>query len=214
MKLRRTLAALIYALSISLAFGQDLTQTDSVSAQTEEPDINRRHSIGSSLFVLYNFLPDSADYYQLNYGYHLTQKDVLNVTALTWTYYEPLGTYGDSDELYPGKVRAYGVGLGYQRFLWKNLYSAVEATHFLQQFFDADDEKTQKGFQLYLQLHLGYRFEFFKKRLFVEPAYGLKYWPVNTNFPAEFAAIEKGAPKYKFEPSLYSASDFDNFCKI
>lgn len=122
--------------------------------------------------------------------------------AITWTYYEPLGTYGSSDQLYPGKVRAYGVGLGYQHFHWKNLFTTVEATPFIQQFYDIDDTKIQKGFQLYLQFIVGYRFEFFKKRLFVEPAYALKYWPVNTNFPASFAAIESGKPKYKFEPSL------------
>ena len=139
---------------------------------------------------------------QLNYGYRLTQKDNIVVEAITWTYYEPLGTYGSSEEFYPGKVRAYGIGLGYQRFHWKNLFTTVEPTFFLQQFYDTDDTKIQKGFQLYLQFILGYRFEFFKKRLFIEPAYALKYWPVNTNFPESFAAIESGAQKYKFEPSL------------
>ena len=203
MKLKSTVLTLIFALSITLAFSQDLTQTDSVSVQIEKQDINRRHSIGSSLFLLGNFAPgDPVYFFQLNYGCQLTQKDFIIVEAITWTYYEPLGTYGSSEEFYPGKVRACGVGLGYQRFLWKNLYTTVEPTFFLQQFYDTDDNKIQKGFQLYLQLILGYRFEFFKKRLFVEPAYALKYWPVNTNFPASFAAIEKGAPKYKFEPSL------------
>ena len=139
---------------------------------------------------------------QLNYGYRLSPKDNIIVEAITWTYYEPLGTYGSSEEFYPGKVRAYGIGLGYQRFLWKNLYTTFEPTFFLQQFYDTDDKKIQKGFQLYLQFILGYRFEFFKKRMFVEPAIALKYWPVNTNFPDSFSAIEKGAPKYKFEPSL------------
>jgi hypothetical protein len=172
--------------------------------QTEKKDSTfRPHSIGSSLFLLGNFAPgDPVYFFQLNYGYQLTQKDFIIVEAITWTYYEPLGTYGSSKEFYPGKVRAYGIGAGYQRFLWKNLYTTVEPTFFLQQFYDTDNKKIQKGFQLYLQFILGYRFEFFKKRLFVEPAYALKYWPVNTNFPASFAAIESGAPKYKFEPSL------------
>jgi hypothetical protein len=161
----------------------------------------RRHSIGSSLFLLGN-IGDSVRFIQLNYGYRLSQKDNLIVEAITWTYYEPLGTYGSSEEYYPGKVKAYGIGLGYQRFLWKNLYATVEPTFFLQQFCDTDGEKIQNGFQLYLQFILGYRVEFFKKRMFVEPAVALKYWPVNTNFPASFAAIEEGAPNYKFEPAL------------
>lgn len=37
---------------------------------------------------------------------------------------------------------------------------------------------------------------------FPDPAYALKYWPVDTNFPEEFAEIEAGAPNYIFEPSL------------
>lgn len=64
------------------------------------------------------------------------------------------------------------------------------------------DKKIQKGFQLCLQLILGYRFEFFNNRLFVESAYAIKYGHVNTNFPKSFADIERGAPNYKFEPSL------------
>ncbi len=170
-------------------------------SQTENKSADfKRHSMGSSLFLLGN-IGDSVNFMQLNYGYRLTPKDNLIVEAITWTYYEPLGTYGSSEEFYPGKVRASGIGLGYQRFLWKNLYTTFEPTFFLQQFYDLDDTKIQKGFQLYLQFILGYRFEFFKKRVFVEPALALKYWPVNINVPASFAAIENGAPKFKFEPA-------------
>jgi hypothetical protein len=183
------------------AYSQNSAKADDASVQTEKPDINRRHFIGSSLFLLGN-IGDSVNFFQLNYGYQLTQKDVIIAEAITWTYYEPLGTYGSSEKLYPGKVKAYGLGLGYQRFLWKNLYSTIEPTFFLQQFYDTDNNKIQKGFQLYLQFIVGYRLEFFKKRMFIEPAFALKYWPVNTNLPASFAAIETGKPKYKFEPSL------------
>lgn len=178
-----------------------LTYT-TVSAQTENKDADfNRHSIGSTLFLLGN-IGDSVKFMQLNYGYRLTSKDNIIVEALTWTYYEPLGTYGSSEEFYPGKVTACGIGLGYQRFLWKNLFATIEPTFFLQQFYDNGNTKIQKGFQLYLQFIAGYRFEFFKKRFFIEPALALKYWPVNTNFPASFEAIESGAPKHKFEPSL------------
>jgi hypothetical protein len=176
--------------------------TTSALSQSEKKDFTfRRHSLGSSLFLLAN-IGDSASFMQLNYGYRPSPKDNLIAEAITWTYYEPLGTYGSSEEFYPGKVRAYGIGLGYQRFLWKNLFSTAEPTFFLQQFYNSDNEKIQKGFQLYLQFILGYRFEFFEKRLFVEPAYTLKYWPVNTNFPASFKVVENGAKNYKFEPSL------------
>lgn len=192
---------LMIALFAIHTFGQNSVKADSVTVQTEKQEIKWRHSIGSSLFLFGN-IGDSVNFIQLNYGYQLTQKDIIIAEAITWTYYEPLGTYGKSDEFYPGKVKAYGLGLGYQRFLWKKLYSTFEPTFFLQQFYDTDDKHIQNGFQLYLQFIVGYRFEFFKKRMFIEPAFALKYWPVNTNFPASFAAIEDGKPKYKFEPAL------------
>lgn len=185
------LVTIVMIFSSSMAFCQ----------AEKEASVFRKHSLGSSFFLLGN-IGDSVRFMQLNYGYRFTQKDNIIVEAITWTYYEPLGTYGSSEELYPGKIRACGIGLGYQRFLWRNLFTTAEPTFFIQQFYDTDNTKLQKGFQLYLQFILGYRFEFFNKRLFVEPAYAIKYWPVNTNFPASFAAIENGAPKYKFEPSL------------
>ena len=161
-----------------------------------------RHSIGSSLFMLGNLLPDSPDYVLLTYGYRLTEKDRIYTEFNTWRYSEPLGTYGNSDELYPGFVRAYGIGFGYQRFFWKGFHGAVSATPFLKQYHDENDAKTQKGFQLYTQLITGYRFQFFKERFYIEPAIALKYWPIDTNLPSSFAEIEEGTPNYIFEPSL------------
>jgi hypothetical protein len=201
MNLKSTIILLIVALSCTMAFSQDLTLTASVSAQTDKQNADYKHFIGSSLFLLGNI--DSGDpvcYGQLNYGYRLTPKSNLLVEACTWTYYEPLGTYGNSEEMYPGKVRAIGVGLGCQQFLWKKIYTEAVVTPFLQQFYDSDDHKTQKGFQLYVQSILGYQFEFCKKRLFVEPAACLTFWPVNTNFPESFKEVEDGKPGYKFEP--------------
>lgn len=194
-------STLVLVLSITWVFSQDSDTKDPVPVKKDNQDLTMRHSAGSSLLILGN-VGDSVNFMQLNYGYRLSQKENIIVEAITWTYYEPLGTYMHSKEFYPGKVRAYGIGLGYQRFLWKNLFTTVEPTFFLQQFYDSDDKKIQKGFQLYLQLILGYRIEFFKKRMFIEPAFAIKYWPVDTNFPESFAAIEKGTPKYKFEPGL------------
>ncbi|NVO20179.1 MAG: hypothetical protein HXX13_10785 [Bacteroidetes bacterium] len=200
LKLKRNVLTFVFALSVTLAFSQDLVKKDSVSLQPEKQSSFRRHFLGSSLFSLLNLAPDPGDFYQLEYGYFLTPKDAIILEAITWKYHAPLGN--SKAESYPGFVRAYGISAGYQRFYWKNLYTSALASSFLQQFYDLDHTKIQKGYQLYLELILGYRFEFCKKRLFVEPAYALKYWPVNTNFPASFSEIEHGNNNYKFEPSL------------
>lgn len=193
---------IFFTLSVTLSFGQAKSSTNAPSSQTETQVTMQRHSIGASLLMLSNFLPDPADYYLFTYGYQLNQKDRIFVEFNTWKYSEPLGTYGYSEEFYPGFVRAFGVGVGYQRFHWKGLFTTISATPFVKQYFDTNDKKIQKGFQLYLQVMAGYRFQIFKKRWYVEPAFALKYWPLDTNFPTDFADIEAGAPKYIFEPSL------------
>lgn len=161
-----------------------------------------KHSVGASFFMLGNFLADSPDYYLLTYGYKLSSKDRFFAEFNTWKYSEPLGTYGKSKIHYPGYVRALGIGAGYQRFHWKGLFTTIQATPFVKQYYNLDNKPTQKGFQLYLQFVAGYRFEFFNNRFYVEPAYALKYWPIDTNLPREFALIEEGSPKYIFEPSM------------
>lgn len=188
-----SLTLLVFTISATMAFGQNPTPNE---------EIKHRHSIGTSLFMLFNFTEESADYVLLTYGYHLTTKDRIFVEYNTWKYEEPMGSYGNSEEFYPGYVRTHGIGFGYQRFHWKGLFNTVQATPFYKQYFDEQDEKIQNGFQLYLQFVLGYRFEFFKKRWYVEPAVALKYWPVDTNIPPEFAGIEEGTGKTIFEPSL------------
>ncbi len=166
--------------------------------------------IGSSLFLFGNLVPgDFPKYFQLNLGYQLSPKDIIFTEAITWDYYEPLGTYDNSDEKYPGKVRALGIGLGYQRYHWMNLFTSIQATPFLLQYFDSDENMIQEGFQLYLQLRLGYRFEFFNNRWFLEPSVAFNYWPVNTNFPTSFKEIESDAPNYYlFEPGLHFGFKF------
>jgi len=209
MKSNSTILTLIFALSITLAFTQDLTQTDSVSVQTEKQNITLRHSIGSSMCLFINFGGgDPARFGQLNYGYKLTPKNNIVVEAATWNYYGSAGPYNSSDEKYPGKIRAYGIGAGYQRFLWKNAFTSLVATPFLQQYIDEDNKEIQKGLQLYLQFTAGYRFEFFKKSCFLEPAASLKYWPVNTNLPESFKEINDGEPNYEIRPRIYFGYQF------
>jgi hypothetical protein len=198
---RRVKLLIVSLLAVSFVFGQNKLPKDSLSTNTES-QIKHRHTLGSSFFMLGNFSLDSPDYYLLTYGYRLTKKDRIFVEFNTWKYSEPLGTYGKSEESYPGYVRAFGVGVGYQHFHWKGLFTTIQATPFIKQYYDTNNDKIQKGFQLYLQLISGYRFEFFKKRWYVEPAFALKYWPIDTKYPTDFAEIEKGAPKYIFEPSL------------
>lgn len=91
------------------------------AGQGEAPDPGpRRHSIGSSLFVLVNLVPmeNSPGFFQLSYGYRLTERDVVSLEAVTWKFQWPLGiplgpSFDDEEERYPGSVREYGVGVAH-----------------------------------------------------------------------------------------------------
>jgi len=202
MQSQQLITLFVLAFSACSIFGQESNNSGSESTAKVNTEVAYKHSIGASLFMVTNFFAEPADYYLLTYGYQSSQKNRFFIEFNTWKYSEHIGTYENSDDFYPGYTRNYGIGLGYQRFHWKGAFSTVQATPFLKGYFDEENNKLQNGFQLYLQFVLGYRFEFFKKRLYFEPAYALKYWPVDTNFPDAFARVEEGAPKHIFEPSL------------
>ncbi len=185
-----------------MVINRTIAQTEVEKKITETQKVDRPNTIGSSLWVLSNMLDDPDHFYKLSYGYQFSEKDNVIIDFSTWTYDEPLGEYGSADVFYPGDVKAFGIGFGYQRFLWKKSFTTIHATNFLQKFRDTEGEVIQNGYQLYLQLIAGYRFELFKKRLYVEPAYSFRYWPINTNFPDSFSAIERSKNNYIIEPSL------------
>lgn len=199
-------STLLVLLSVLLGVPRD------ASAQTEPSDPNyRRHSIGSSLFMLMNLAPlsDPPSFYQLNYAYRLTPKDVVSIEAITWKYHAPIGipygpSYGSSDEAFPGSVRAYGVGVAYQRFIWKGIYAALHVLPMRQIYLDPAGDKIQSGFQLFMTLRAGYHIELFSNRFFLEPSVAATYWPINTNLPEAFQKKEDRWPNYFLvEPGLH-----------
>ena len=113
---------IILLLSSSYGYSQN------ASTDVRNSPIKYRYSLGASFFMLGNLGSDSPDYYLLTYGYRLSQKDRVFAEFNTWKYAEPLGTYPHSKEKYPGYVRAFGIGFGYQRFHWKGLYTTIQAT--------------------------------------------------------------------------------------
>jgi hypothetical protein len=166
--------------------------------------------IGSSMFMLGNVVAeDSPSFYQFNIGHRLTQKDAISLELITWRYNHPLGipygsSFGAEEEEYPGSVRGLGAGLAYQRYLWGGLYSAVHATALRLDYQDSDRTSIQRGFQLFTAFRLGYHFEFFRHRMFLEPSIAITYWPVSTNAPAAFRALDDKWPSYFCgEPGLH-----------
>ncbi|MFZ5630467.1 MAG: hypothetical protein ACOY5B_15150 [Spirochaetota bacterium] len=213
-----SMAALLAALVLSGAgsiFAQQPARA-SATMQNEPPAAEpfNRYFIGSSLFMVMNAaLNPSPDFYQLNFGYWLTKKDVLSVEAITWAYHRALGTpwgpdMSDESQRYPGYVRSYGIGVAYQRYLWQGLYTAIHALPLWQHFNTPDGKTIQEGFQLFMTLRLGYHFSFCDDRVFIEPSIAVTHWPVNTNVPADFARLDSRWPSYFIEPGLHVGFKF------
>ncbi len=177
--------------------------------------IQYKHYFGSSAFVLLTpILEPSPKFFQLNYGYRLTPKDVVSLEAITWSYLGPVGrAYGPDFENpasdFPGEVRAYGLALSYKRFLWKSLFAQIHSLGLRQHFLDDESKTIQTGFQLFNTLRVGYQFRLFKGRFFIEPSIAATYWPINTNLPEDFQAMEDLFPNYfLFEPGLHFGFNF------
>lgn len=186
------------------------------AADGGSPETFRRQALGSSLFVLANVIPtdDAPHFYQVNYQYRVTKRDVLSVEAITWHYYAPLGipygkSWGDRNENYPGFVRALGVALAYKRFLYQGLYTALHAANMHQSYVAENGSTIQTGYQLFVTWRIGYHIEFFDERFFLEPSVAMTAWPINTNLPASFRAREEEWPNYFLgEPGLHFGFHF------
>jgi hypothetical protein len=147
------------------------------------------------------------EYVQLNVGYRITPKDVVSFRFKRSIYNWPLGMpwgelFDGQRETYPGHARILAPTIGYQRFWWKGVYTSVYAMNAFEKYMDGYGKKIGNGYTLYLDFYLGYQFNFFKNRFFFEPAIGISYWPVRTNFPESYKAVEQKWPNYFIQPGL------------
>lgn len=207
MKKQIALAIIALLFAVSSAYGQ----------KTEPGSACSKFQVGSTFLLLGNFLPSDPnppDFVQLNFGYRITPKSVVAIEVKTWKYAWPLGIpYGRSfeapDEKYPGYVRAFGMAFVYQHFWWKGAYTSIHAMHALQRYMGEDHEHMRNGYQLFMTYRLGYHLQLFNNRFFVEPSLAVTHWPINTNVPEAFAALEKKWPNYfLLEPGLHFGLKF------
>lgn len=189
-----------------------------VNAQYAKQDSTyRRYFIGSTLFVLANFVPDNnpPDFVQLNLGYRITGKDIISLELKTWKYSWPIGIpYGKSFEAegegFPGYVRDVGFSIGYQRFLWKGLYAGVNIMNAWQLFINEDRKKIGNGFQIFNQYRVGYHIKLFKDRFFIQPSIAITHRPYHTKIPDSFKQVDDKWSKFFFgEPGLHFGYNFN-----
>lgn len=191
-----------------------------VNAQEAKQDSTyKKYFVGSTFMMLGNFIPNDPnrpDFVQLNVGYRITPEDVvfleLKTSKFNWPLGMPWGEILDEQRQqynFPGYVRQYVLGVAYNRFWWKGLYTGVHAMNAFQTYRNEDKTKITNGYTLFLTYRLGYQVKLFKSRFFIEPSVGLTHWPVKTNTPPSFALMESKWPKYfGYEPGLHFGFNF------
>jgi hypothetical protein len=168
----------------------------------------KRWYVGSTLYLLGNFdRVNNPEYVQVNVGYRITPDDILSLRFKRSTYSWPIGiplgpSFDKPGENYPGRARILAPTVGYQRFWWEGLYTALYALNAFETYYDENQRKIGDGFTLYLDFYVGYRFTFFDDLLFFEPAMGISYWPIRNNVPASFRAVEDKWPNAFFQPGF------------
>lgn len=162
-----------------------------------------------------NWLGEDLEMYEFHLTYDLTPRDTIGIKAATWKLVKPMGIqlweddFMTKDGYFDGRVFEKGIGITYQRFLWKRLFASIEIMPMHKAFWDKDDKEVGQGFRLYTTYHLGYKFEFFNKRFFIEPQVHCNYWPINTSGPRGFKEkVDDYNNFFLFEPNVYFGVKF------
>lgn len=156
---------------------------------------------------------------ELHLKRNLDNKNIIGVKFARWRLFQPMGiTWWDGvvdkiesgTEYYDGFLRETGIGITYQRMLWKGLFATVEVLPQIQTYTDLDGNKIKNGFKVYNSYHLGYHASIGKKkRFFIEPQVHVNHWFFDNNSPEGFKEFDdKYGNVFWFEPNLYFGVNF------
>ena len=149
----------------------------------------------------------------------LDDKNTIGLKFATWRLFQPMGIVWwdglldkieSESEFYPGHVRETGLGISYQRKVWKGLFTTVEVLPQFKTYLDLDGNDLGNGFKLYNSFHIGYHIPLGKaKRFFIEPQVHSQFWVFDTNTPEAFKALDdKWRDYFLFEPNIYVGFKF------
>ncbi|HRK05068.1 MAG TPA: hypothetical protein PLW14_08225 [Chlorobiota bacterium] len=203
-----------------IAFAIVLLFAPGVTAPCAENDsTHKQWFIGSTFLMLGNFIPDDPnrpDFIQLNVGYRITPKDAvfleLKTSKFNWPLGMPWSEIVDEDRAqynFPGYVRQYILGVAYNRFWWKGLFTGIHAMNAFQTYRDENAKAMNHAYTLFMTYRLGYQLQLFDNLFFFEPSIGFTHWPIKTNTPQVFLEKEKLWPGYfAWEPGLHFGFNF------
>lgn len=206
---------LMITLFTTLAFSQNLPKTGKGNVKDTVPIY--KYTVSTTWLTFDNFGSEETNVhmYEFHFGYKTTLKDKIEIKVGTWKLFEPMGIpFGDpllmkKSEFYPGRLRESGVGVTYQRFLWKGLFAQIEILPLWKRYLDENNKKIDDGFKLYTTYHIGYHLSLFKNRFYIEPQVHCNYWPIDTKAPQGFKEKDdKWNNYFLFEPNLFFGINF------
>lgn len=215
MKFSRLIATLLLTFSFLQGFGQASSQQ--AKKQRQDLGAHYKFSVYTPYLTFSNFGNEATNthHYEILFGYKLSPKDKIGIKVATWKLFAPMGIplwdplFLKRSAFFPGRLKESGVGVIYQRMIWKGLFATVEVLPLFKTYLDEEKNKVGKGFKLYTTYHVGYHVPLFKGRFYIEPQIHVNYWPIDTNTPAAFKAKEVGWNNYfLFEPNLYLGVKF------
>ena len=204
---------LMIAVFTTLAFSQNLPKT----AKVKDKVPSYKFSVSTTWLTFANTESEETNVhmYEFHFGYKITPKNKIEIKVATWKTFEPFGIplwdplLKKESEWYPGRIRESGIGITYQRFLWKGLFAQIEILPLWKIYLDENNKKIEDGFKLYTSYHLGYHIPLFKDRLYFEPQIHCNYWPIDTKGPQGFEEKESKWNNYfLFEPNLFIGVNF------
>ncbi len=198
-------------------------QTDSTMVKEAEVDSKWRVSI--PYFVPEGLIVSSwndhtsTQHLELHIKRKLDNKNIVGVKLAHFRLFQPMGIQWwdglldkleTESEYYPGHVRTMGLGISYQRMLWKGLFATAEILPQFQTYLDLDGNKIKSGFKLYTSYHLGYYIAFGKKKhFFIEPQINCMLWTSDNNAPDGFKQLDdKWRNYFLLEPQIYLGWNF------
>ena len=195
------------------------------SPEGKETEVAHKYRVSLPWFILPETILGSWDdrqstqHIELHIKRNLDNKNIIGLKLATWRLFQPMGiVWWDGlldkleteSEFYPGHVRESGIGITYQRMLWKGLFATVEVLPQFQTYMDENGDKIGNDFKLYNSYHLGYHISFGKnKRFFIEPQVHCQHWMFDNNAPDGFKVLDdKWRNYFLFEPNIYIGVNF------
>ncbi len=203
------------AMLAAMAFSQDSRTNERGAAKNSFSSY--KFSVSTTYLTFMNFGDEKTNthHYEFHFGYQLNYRDKIGIKVASWKLFAPMGIpmwdplFQDESEFFPGRLAECGIGVTYQRILWKRLFATIEVLPLFKTYLDENNKETGNGFKLYTTFHLGYHIGLFKNRMFIEPQIHFNYWPIDSKAPQSFEERESKWNNYfLFEPNLYIGINF------